>query len=330
MTTLGPALKLAVFALVTTLCVATLAITISGARFTAAVVYHALFTDASGLREGDEVRIAGVRVGRVESVTLAGVQAEVAFSVRRTTALPRGVVAAVRWRNLVGDRYLTLSTGPGGPGLLPPGARVTDTRPALDVTALFNGFRPLLNAIRPQDVNKLSWQIVQVLQGEGGTVEALLGHIASLTGTLADRDAVIGRVITNLGAVLGEIAGREHDYDRLLIDLRALIGGLAGDREAIGDSLATLDRLTVVTGDLVRRARPDLRASVRHADGLLKALNARSALVQDTLARAPDRLGRLVRASSYGSWFNFYLCSLTVRSGGVRTPKIVNGSPRCR
>lgn len=326
---IAPGLKLAAFVLVTSLCVATLAITITGAPFTAATPYEAIFTDASGLREGDEVRIAGVRVGRVEDVTLAGTQARVAFSVRERTRLPRAVVAAIRWRNLIGDRYLTLSTGSGGPGLLPPGGRVAGTRPALDVTALFNGFRPLLNAIRPADVNKLSWEIVQVLQGEGGTVESLLGHVASLTSTLADRDKVIGRVIGNLGTVLGEVAGRERDYGELITDLRALIGGLAGDREAIGDSLATLDRLTGVTHDLIKRARPDLRASVEHGDRLLQALAERDQVIERTLKQAPPRLNRLVRVTSYGSWFNFYLCSLAVRSGKVTTPEIVNESPRC-
>ncbi|MGW4792009.1 MCE family protein [Nonomuraea sp. NPDC004297] len=326
----APALKLTVFALVTSLCVATLAITITGAPLAPATPYEAVFSDAGGLREGDDVRVSGVRVGRVESVTLAGTRALVAFSVREHTRLPRTVAAAIRWRNLVGDRYLTLSTGAGGPGLLPPGGRITDTRPALDVTALFNGFRPLLKAIRPADVNKLSWEIVQVLQGEGGTVESLLGHIGSLTGALADRDAVIGRVIGNLGVVLGEVAGREREYDTLIRDLRALVGGLAADRVAIGDSLATLDRLTGATQSLVERARPDLRRAVGSAGSLLEALADRDQAISHTLRAAPPRLNQLVRATSYGSWFNFYLCSLAVRSGRTTTPAIVNESPRCR
>ncbi|MGW0807479.1 MCE family protein [Nonomuraea sp. NPDC002799] len=329
MTTLWPGLKLAAFALVTAFCVATLAITITGVPFAASTAYEALFTDASGLRAGDDVRVAGVRVGRVDEVTLAGTRARVAFSVRERTRLPHSVVAAIRWRNLVGDRYLNLSTGSGGPGLLPPGARITSTRPALDVTALFNGFRPLLNAIRPADVNRLSWQIVQVLQGEGGTVESLLGHIGSLTGALADHDAVIGRVIDNLAAVLGAVASREHEYGELITDLRALVGGLARDREVIGGSLAALDRLTGLTGSLIERARPDLRAAVEHADSLLAALNDRDEVIDQALQQAPSRLNQLVRATSYGSWFNFYLCSLSVRSGEATTPKIVNESPRC-
>ncbi|GAA0948169.1 MlaD family protein [Nonomuraea longicatena] len=330
MTTASSALKLALFALSTTLCVAVLAITISGVQFAPTSRYRALFVDATGLREGDDVRVSGVRVGRVEQVELVGERAEVSFSVLERTGLPRGVIAAIRWRNLIGDRYLALSTGRGGPGLLEPGERITDTRPALDVTALFNGFRPLLRAIRPEDVNKLSWQIVQVLQGEGGTVESLLGHVASLTDGLADRDAVIGRVIDNLTAVLGEVAGRENAYDKLLTDLNALVGGLARDREAIGDSLVALDRLAGVTAGFVERARPDVAADLRHTESLLKTVNSEGELVDKALTGLPPRLSQLTRSVSYGSWFNFYLCSLEVRAGATTTPKIVNESPRCR
>ncbi|WP_327087721.1 MCE family protein [Nonomuraea sp. NBC_01738] len=330
MTTLSAALKLTLFGLVTSLCVAVLAITIAGVRLGPTTTYHATFTDVTSLRTGDDVRVAGVRVGRVEEIVLAGDRADVEFSVRERTRLPSGVIAAIRWRNLVGDRYLALSTGRGGPGALPPGARITDTRPALDVTALFNGFRPLLKAIDPADVNKLSWQLVQVLQGEGGTIDSLLGHVASLTGALADRDAVIGRVVDNLTTVLGEIAGREDQYGRLITDLGALIHGLADDREAIGDSLATLDRLTGITQGLLTRARPDLKADADHMGNLFETLNDERELLDTTIKDVPLRLNQLTRAVSYGSWFNFYLCSLKVKSGALTTPAITNEGARCR
>lgn len=325
MTTLKAGLKLALFALVTTLCVAVLAVTISGADFTASTVYRAPFSDASGLEPGDDVRIAGVRVGRVEEVTLAGAQAEVAFTVRERTHLPRGVIASIRWRNLLGDRYLTLATGSGEPGTLRPHERITRTRPALDVTALFNGFRPLLKAIRPADVNRLSWQIVQVLQGEGGTIESLLGHIASLTGTLADRDAVIGRVVDNLTTVLGQIAGRDQEYGRLIGDLHDLVGGLSGDRKAIGDALTSLDELAGITAGFLDKARPDVRADLAYTESFFAGLNAERARIDTAIKDVPLRLNQLTRAVSYGSWFNFYLCSLQVGAG----PKIVNESDRC-
>ena len=120
--------------------------------------------------------------------------------------LPASVHATIRYRNLIGQRYLALTEGPA-PAASCPRRRADPAcrrpRPALDLTVLFNGFRPLFTALTPQDVNSLAYEIIQVLQGEGGTVTDLLQHTASLTTTLADRDAVIGQVITNLndGAV---------------------------------------------------------------------------------------------------------------------------------
>src|SRR5213078_4445270 len=90
---------------------------------------------------------------------------------------------------------------------------LVQTKPALDLTILFGGFQPLLQALSPQDVNRVSYEIIQVFQGEGGTVESLLSHVASLTSSLADKDAVIGSVIDNLTKVLGTVAARDQQLN---------------------------------------------------------------------------------------------------------------------
>ena len=87
------------------------------------------------------------------------------------------------------------------------------TSPALDLTVLFNGFKPLFQALSPADVNQLSYEVVQVFQGEGGTVESLLGHTASVTNTLAARDQVINALIINLNDVLDHIADRDDQLN---------------------------------------------------------------------------------------------------------------------
>ena len=87
---------------------------------------------------------------------------------------------------------------------------MTRTTPALDLTVLFNGFKPLFQALSPADINKLSYEIVQVFQGEGGTLESLLAHTASVTSTLADRDQVIGDLIDNLNEVLDHLGDRDE------------------------------------------------------------------------------------------------------------------------
>jgi phospholipid/cholesterol/gamma-HCH transport system substrate-binding protein len=212
---------------------------------------------------------------------------------------------------------------------------VTQTQPALDLTVLFNGFRPLFRALEPKDVNKLALQIVQTLQGEGGTVNSLLAHVASLTNTLADRDQVIGRVIDNLNQVLGTLDQRSTQVSQLIAQLQSFVSGVAGDRKAIFDSLGSINQLTGATSDLLKQARPSLKTDIGQLGELAKTLGDNGNTLDTALRRTPDRLNALNRASSYGSWFNFYLCAFDARialPGGpaVQTPTVVNENARCK
>src|SRR6185369_2888129 len=136
-----------------------------------------------------------------------------------------------------------------------------------------NGFRPLFVGLSPDDVNHLMAEIIQVLQGEGGTVASLLRRTASLTGTLADRDAAIGNLITNLNAVLAALADRDDRLDEMVVRLQELVSGLAGDREAIGVAIGQIGDLASVTGGLLRDARPDLAQDVTLLNQLAGTLN---------------------------------------------------------
>jgi phospholipid/cholesterol/gamma-HCH transport system substrate-binding protein len=246
----GPLAKLIAFGLVTVLASYVLLSTITNAGYGEQVVYRAQFTDVAGLVEGDEVRIAGVRVGQVVGIGLADQTdrpvAEVELEVSSDVPLPAAVEATIRYRNLVGQRYIALTEGDGSGGreleengLIP----LAQTKPALDLTTLFGGFQPLLQALSPADMNRLSFEIIQVFQGEGGTVQSLLSHVASLSDSLADKDAVIGDMIDNLTTVLGSVAARDQQLSNLIVSLQQFVTGLASDREAIFDSLQTIDEL---------------------------------------------------------------------------------------
>jgi phospholipid/cholesterol/gamma-HCH transport system substrate-binding protein len=194
---------------------------------------------------------------------------------------------------------------------------LSQTTPALDLTVLFNGFRPLFVGLSPDDVNRLMYEIIQVLQGEGGTMASLLARTGSLTTTLADRDAAIGQLIENLNAVLATVAERDDNLDVTVSRLQELISGLAGDREAIGAAVVGIGKLAAVTGSLVRDARPDLAADLGLLHELAGTLNDNTEVVEETLRRLPDRYAGLTRVASYGSWFNFFLCDFDGRLGLV-------------
>ncbi|WP_433474713.1 MCE family protein [Spirillospora sp. CA-142024] len=343
MRTTSAAIKLAIFVVVTSLATGVLAMTISNMRFRETTTYKAIFSDVTGLLDHDDVRVAGVRVGQVEHVELyKGSQAKVTFSLQKEdvfkAGLPSSTQVQIRYRNLMGQRYLALTDGAGQvDDYLKPGGTIpiAQTKPALDLTTLFNGFRPLFRALEPKDVNTLAMQIIQVLQGEGGTINSLLAHVASLTNTLADRDKVIGQVIDNLNTVLGTIDERHTEVNQLITDLRGFVSGVSGDRRAIFDSVSAINDLTGTTQDLLADARPDIRNDIAGLRKLTATFDANGKAIDQGLKRSPKRLEGLVNISSYGSWFNMYICGFDARvrlPGGpvYQTPAIVNENARCK
>jgi phospholipid/cholesterol/gamma-HCH transport system substrate-binding protein len=327
---LGPSVKLAIFAVVTVFLTGMLAATIANAGFGRGTGYAAIFTDASGLQKGDDVRMRGVKVGQVTALRIQDDQyAAVHFQVDSTRALPTSVTATIKYRNLIGQRYLSLDASPGagpGGGRLPEGGTIPleRTHPALNLTELFNGFQPLFQALTPDEVNRLSYEIIQVFQGEGGTVESLLASTASLTNTLADRDQVIGRVIDNLNKVIGDVGARTPQLSHLIDTLQQLVSGLAAQRQPIGSAIDAIGELTRTTAGLVEDARPPVKSDIAELRRLAGMLNDNAPTIDHAITNWGPKLERLTRTVSYGSWFNFYMCQIegqiSVNSIGLVLP----------
>ena len=326
-------IKLCVFAVITVVLTGALAQTL-GAFSGGGTTYTAQFTDVAGVLEGDDVRIAGVKVGEVTDIRLAsGNVAELSFTVDDAIRLTASTKAKIRYRNLVGQRYVALFEGPSSPQPLK-SIPLSQTSPALDLTVVFNGFRPLFTGLSPQDVNAFAFEIIKLLQGEGGTIKNLLEKTASLTGALADRDVLIGNVITNLNTVLGSISARDAQLDETIKQLQLFVSGLSADRAAIGEAIVHIGGLASATTSLLSDARPSLAADIKALDSLASTLQANSSTIESTLATAPGRLQALTRTASYGSWFNFYLCDFDGRvvapNGTVLNPVTFHGTnARC-
>lgn len=318
-TTIAAGIKLGIFTVVSLLVTGLLAAIMGNVGFGAGTTYRAVFSTASMLEKGDDVRVAGVSVGEVKKVEHHDrSQALVTFRVKADVLLTTSSRAEIRFLNLVGDRYLALEEGsdrsarPLDPGGTLP---IAQTRPALDLTTLFNGFQPLFQALNPKQVNDLSLNLVQVLQGEGGTVQSLLRKTASLTNTLADRDQLIGRVVDNLSQTLTTIDGRHRQLNDLVIGLKRWMTDLARDRSTIGSSLESISDLTVVVADLLRQGRPLIKSDVAKLRRLAHLLNRKESRAQvvEMLDRLPESMSDQTRTGTYGSWYNYYVCGFSGR-----------------
>lgn len=315
----GPLTKLVIFAVVTVVATAMLAFTIANSTGGGGTKFNAVFTDVTSLNTGDEVRIAGVRVGQVDKISIVNErEAKVQFSLTDRDWLPAGSTAKIRYRNLVGQRYIALEQGTGQQGMkLTEGETIglDHTTPAVNLTTLFNGFRPLFQTLSADDVNKLSYQIIQVFQGEGGTVAELVRNTASLTSTIADKDRVIGAVITNLNEVLDTVNRHDDELNSLIVNTEQLVTGLANDRGVVGDAVTSLAGLADATADVLEPTRPSIQGSVSALNTLAGTLNAQEVELNKVLQTLPIKLDKLSKIASFGSWFQFYLCGIDVVAG---------------
>jgi phospholipid/cholesterol/gamma-HCH transport system substrate-binding protein len=288
-------------------------------RFQAEQTYDAEFTNISGLQVDDFVRIAGVEVGKVKSIHLKpDTTAVVSFTTDDTVVLTEGSRAVIRYADLIGGRYLGLEEGAGATRKLSVGATspVTRTAPALDLDALIGGFRPLFRALDPDQVNALSGQLIQALQGQGTTINSFLAQTGALTSTLADRDQLIGQVVTNLNTVLGSLGDQNKQFDKAVTSLSQLVGGLADRKQDISNTVAYANAAAGGVADLLAQARPPLKKVVSEADRTAATVLADKDYFDNLINTLPDAYQVLNRQGLYGDFFSFYLCDLVLKLNG--------------
>jgi len=288
-------------------------------RFQPEQTYNAEFTNISGLKQSDFVRIAGVEVGKVKHISIRPDNVVVVqFSADDTVVLTQGTKALIRYDNLVGDRYLQLQEGAGGVARLRPGQSipVDRTEPALDLDALIGGFRPLFRALDPVQVNALTGQLIQAFQGQGGAIGSFLAQTTTVTNTLADRDALIGQVIVNLNTVLGSLGNQCQQFDKAVTSLAGLVERLAARKSDISNALAYGDAAAGTIGDLLQRGRPPLKSTVAQSDRANSIVVADHDYFDNLLNTLPDAYQALGRQGMYGDFFTFYLCDAVLKVNG--------------
>lgn len=331
------AVKVGVFTVVMLLLTAALFAIFGQYRTGSATGYSALFDDVSSLKPGDSVRVSGIRVGTVNDVVLQSDNSvKVKFNASPDVVLTTGTKAAVRYLNLVGDRYLELLDGPGPTFIQPPGSEIPRerTESALDLDLLLGGLKPVIRGLNPQDVNALTNSLIQILQGQSGNVESLFAKSASFTEAIADNGQAVRQVIDNLNAVMATIAKDGDKFSGTVDRLERLITGLSADRDPIGEAITALDNGTASLSDLLGQVRTPLAGSVDQLNRVTPLLEKDIPLMDISLQKAPENYKKLVRLGAYGSFLNQYLCGMSVRVTDLqgRTayfPWIIQNNGRC-
>ncbi|MBF6476036.1 MCE family protein [Nocardia gipuzkoensis] len=312
--------------LVTVLVWNTLARIVSGDTYT----YSATFSDVLGLHEGDDVRMAGVRVGKVEKIErdrdakLKKSVAKVTFVVQRDQTIYSDTKALVRYQNLIGQRYVALAPGktPNPAPLKNNGSIPIDrTEPSFDVSGLLNGFQPLFQVLQPEQVNRLSETFIQALQGDGVSLSAFIVQAAQLATDFQRRDAILSDVITNLSGVMSGLAKRGDELETLVTQTRALIGGLYEQGQSLLSSTEQIASATTSLVGMMDQIQPSLRTAQNSTSAALTLLIDNGAKLDQAAIDLPNVLSAAGRHTSEGGYANAYLCGLDLSLYGVLFPR---------
>ncbi|MBB3753865.1 phospholipid/cholesterol/gamma-HCH transport system substrate-binding protein [Mycolicibacterium sp. BK634] len=335
---LATPVKLGVFTLIMLVLTAFLFAVFGQYRASSATVYSAVFNDVSRLKVGDTVRVAGMRVGTVSSMKLSpDNKVVVTFDADRDVVLTTGTHVAVRYLNLIGDRYLELVNAPGSTRLLSGGSQIPEDRtsPALDLDLLLGGLKPVIRGLNPQDVNALTASLIEVFQGQGGTLESLMAKTSSFSNTLADNRNVVQQLIVNLNTVLQTLSKDGAEFSGAVDRLQQFVTELSNDRDRVGDAIEALDTGTASIADLLGKARPPLAGTVDQLNRLAPLLDQGKDRIDGQLQLLPEDYRKLARLGAYGSFIQFYLCGLSFRVTDLQgrtvvLPWIQQETARCK
>ncbi|MCM2420550.1 MCE family protein [Streptomyces sp. RKAG293] len=275
--------------------------------------YTADFTEAAGLDPGNEVRVAGVKVGKVTGVGLDGGKVKVTFKVKDTW-IGDASRAAIGIKTLLGEKYLALD--PLGSAAQNPGRRIPATRTTspYDVTQAFNGLGQTFGEIDTAQLAESFDTISATFKDTAPQVRTAVTGLSALSKTVSDRDTQLAELLAGSKQITGTLAGQQSRFEKLITDGNLLLGELQKRRDAIHGLLTgTQDLGTQLTGlveDNNKQLEPTLSALGRVTTVLLKnqkSLDAALAAIGPYYRLVGNTVGN-------GRWFDSYLCGLVPRT----------------
>jgi phospholipid/cholesterol/gamma-HCH transport system substrate-binding protein len=291
--------------------------------------YHALLADAAGLRAGDDVSVAGLQVGKVTGVDLRDDDVEVTFVVSGGQPVHTTTRTAVRYANLIGTRYLALlppEAGGDAPRLRPGGTLpAVQSLPTVDLTAVFDGFQPLFDALDPEQVNQLSASIVGIFQGESGTVSNLVDQVGAITTHLAGRREVISTVITSLADLLSKVNDQGQALGSMIDSFGSVVGNLTEQRAVLASTIDGLSRFGTDAAALTRRSTDAINKDIAGVTEASGVLSRNSEEILSLMRDMPGLVTALNRVVDAGSFVKVYLCNLDLRVTGRLNLSLVPG-----
>jgi len=282
--------------------------------------FEAVLDNASGLYVGDDVRLAGVPVGRVQGISIEQGNAVIAFQLDEGVEIRDTWEVGARWRNIIGQRFLYLyKVGDGA--ALEPGDRipVERSRPVADVARFFNEITPLLEAIDPEQQNKLLNALNTSLDTREGTVQELVRDFSALSNTLADEEPAIRSVLDQGSTLLAEYNQRDEQFRAFFTDLASVGDVLAVRNDEFLGAISDITEVQRQLGGLVQANDEELSRILDDLSVITGSIGEHRSSFEEALGNTRDGLAVYNLISRWGQWFNVRAVAFQTQENGQVT-----------
>ncbi|MDQ1626597.1 MAG: phospholipid/cholesterol/gamma-HCH transport system substrate-binding protein [Actinomycetota bacterium] len=275
--------------------------------------HSAAFSEAGGLKEGDDVRIAGVKVGKVTGVDLEGAHVRVDFKVSRSTDLGTLTSATVRIKTILGQKFLALD--PAGKGTLDREIPLTRTTSAYDVVEAFSDLATTTARIDTRQLADALDTVATTFRDSPEEVRAAVEGLGRLSRTVASRDEQLRTLLDHANGVTGVLSKRNAEIVTLLSDGDQLLLELRKRRADIHTLLVSTATLSDQLTGLVRDNREAIRPALANLRSVLDVLEANQAQLDRSIALLAPFVRVFANTLGNGRWFDTYVENIVPAPG---------------
>lgn len=283
-------------------------------------VYKANFVEAANLIKDREVRIAGVKAGKVLRIEIDGDHVVVTFRLKKDTSVPRLTRASIKVRSLTGQEYLSLE--PDGSGQLDNKTPIplSRTTSPFEVIPAFQGLATTIEGIDTVQLGRALDAISGAFSDTAPNVKGALTGLSRLSRAIANRDDELQQLLAHARSVTGVLANRDQELQQLIVDADAVLQVISARKDIITQLLRNTVDLSNQLSGLVRENRAALAPALSNLRGVINTLNQNQA----SLTRGIQVLAPFLRLFSNtvgnGHWFDTFIANLGPFNAGVGFP----------
>ncbi|MGH8792587.1 MAG: MCE family protein [Stackebrandtia sp.] len=276
--------------------------------------YSAQLGNASGLTPGTEVRVAGVKVGKITAVDLAGLgtkkpHVSVDFRIDGEVDLGDQTSASVRLKTVLGQRFLALE--PAGDGSLKDDTiPLSRTATPLDVVDAVDQLAETVGEIDSEQLGTALGVLTETFADTPEHVGDSLEGLADLSDAVASRDEELGELLESANTVTDVLAERDDEFTKLVSDGNKLLEEVQDRADAISDLLTSTTSLSEQLQGLVDDQDDQLAPALEELSDVVALLEKNQENLEDTLTNAGPFIQAFTNVLSNGRWFDSYIDGL--------------------